>query len=540
MKKIISFIVIVCLLGAGGFFLYGHLKGPQGPSGAALLSSDTMLYCGCDKNLMLGSALSLSDFSQDLEDCGLTEEESQAMETWLKQLRGVHFGLMDVSMIPFSLDAVAVFEGVFTSSLMEALPEHLASRFNEGVPYRSVAVHKLQIPLNIMFQLELFVTDPVQDRTLVAFSRSALQGCVDRLLDGGPSLADNPGFVELTSLPDIRKKELVSYVNMQKYFETILGLCNMVPVPSVRDGAQIVREEFRLDEWGPVVTGQSLVNTGRSVSFCKCPVDMPFYQQLEYSQPAEISCIPSGVSQAMALRVVDVTQTREQLSAFVTRLMKRVRPLMKGQQLPDDPVAMAEETIGFSFSELDSLLTGSFGFWQTITPDAPEGMAQFFAAGVQNEEAVLRFIDDKVLAPARLRSVKNDGVFALEGQSEFAWAVFDGYLLFSSDADALRVAVQEETPRLVDSPEYRELRKQLPEKISWIQYVDYAGQMETLQDIPPNLQSSFGPLFDVMKSMKLLSGGVAENGMLRSRSQFQHDISADDIRAAVSAFLQEL
>ncbi len=536
MKKIISSVLLAGLVGTGGFFLYRHLKGPGGPSAAAQLPPDTMLYSGCGRHMAMGAALSLSDFSEDLQKIGLSTEESQVLDQWLNQLRGVHVGLLSVSIVPFSLDAVAILEGNVSVPLMAALPKQIAAGFTPGTPYRKVTIHTMIIPVNPMMQLELLVTDPVLNRTFIALSRTALHGTIDRLFDGGPSLADTPDFSELTSLSEIKRKDVISYMNLNAYFNMLLGLCNMMPMPVVREGAQIVRDELRLDEWGPAVSGQSILNSGRSISLCKFPADMPLYRELEFSQPAGLSRAPAKVYQAMSLQVADVIRTRKTLCAFIVRVMQRTKPLMPMADLPADPVATLEQIIGFSLNELDPLLTGSFGMWQSVAPHIPEGMAQVIQIGIADADAASEFIDEKILSFTRLQPVEEDGIWVLPGTNSFAWALLPDNLLLSSDPATLRTAVRPGAELLTDSPDYQALRKQLPSKMSWIQYANYTDVLTANKQMPQALV----PVMKLVEGMTSISGGVAENGMLRSESITKHDISTDDIRAAISALLQTL
>ncbi|MGE4490175.1 MAG: hypothetical protein AB7E95_11600, partial [Kiritimatiellales bacterium] len=301
MKKIV-FILLSVLLIFAGILIYRNLKGPQGPSGEQLLPPDTMIYSGSRNALKLGAGLKFADFSDELQKYGLTPEESQKLDHWMKTLRGVQFGLSDVTLVPFSLDAVIILEGQFDTSLIKALPEKAAALFGADRPHREIAIQRLMIPFGDAFQQELFVSDPVKNRIFITLNRRMMAETIDRLLNGGPSLADSSDFQEMVNLPEIRSQDLITYIDLQGYLDLLFGLVKTVPVPAAQQGVRIAREELRLDEWGPTVSGQSFLG-GTSVSFSKMPEDLPLYQQFQYSRPAEPTGIPAGAVQVMVMQI---------------------------------------------------------------------------------------------------------------------------------------------------------------------------------------------------------------------------------------------
>jgi hypothetical protein len=332
MKKRV--LVISGILAAAAVLYFMYRPG-AGPSGASLLPKDTIVYSGCRNALKLGAGLTFADFSEDLRELGLSDEESRRLDTWIKDLRRIHFGLAGISIVPLSVDAVLILEGSFTP-LIDALPEEAATRFKPSTPYRDVGIRTLFIPTRSI-PIEVMVTEPVENRILIALNRKTMTQTIDRLLDGGPSLADDAEFQEMTALPEIRKKDVVSYLNTQEYLTMLLSFVKTLPLPAAQQAAQMIREELRLDAWGPSVSGQSLTDHNRAVSFIKLSPDLPIYQQFEFSVPAEPKGVPADITQVMVLQVKDAARARQQLTDLIERIVLRAAPLA-GVQLPPRPV----------------------------------------------------------------------------------------------------------------------------------------------------------------------------------------------------------
>ena len=528
MKKVIIIVSVVCLIVAGVWFIRQQQE-PAELLGATLLPANTILYSGCQTTLKTRAALSLADFEKELESLGFDAKESQKLDAWLSRVKSAHVGLMSFSLIPFSLDAAIILQGDFDAGLVSVLPATVASEFQQAIPYREVAVHTMAIPLNQMFQLELFITEPVQGITLITLSRPALNSTVDRLLDGGPSIADHPDYMELTALPEIRNKDIVTYMDVKAYIETVFGFLRMVPVPAAQQLPNILREELRLDEWGPVITGQSLLKTGYSVSYSKFPLDMPLYQQMEATRPVDFSGIPSDVYQVSMMQLADPALARQQLTELANRLFVRVGPLFPRMPVLDNPVAMAELLLGFSLSEIDPLLSGEVGMWQTINPDLPEGSAQTYCIGITDAGAVRKFIAERVLGRIGQAPVEENGLFTLDLFPQIAWAIQSNRLLISNDPRTLSAQLQADA-FLVDSPVYIALRKQLPDNLASIQYSDYTDIQKIYSAQSERFPPQVDAFFELLEGMITIQGGVAENGLIRSVNIVNCDISGDDIR----------
>ena len=536
MKKAIIFVVVIGLIVAG-IWVIRQQQEPAELLGPKLLPSNTMLYSGSRSTLKTRAALSLADFSSELESLGLSAEDSETLEAWLDGVDSVHMGLIGFSLMPFSLDAAIILEGDFDDGLMSVLPAELTSEFQEAIPYRDVSVHMVTIPLNPMFQMELFVTDPVGGVTLVTLSRAALNSTVDRLLDGGPSLADQPDYLELSTLPDIQSKDVVSYLNLNAYFETVFGLVRMIPVPAAQQIPQVLREEFRLDEWGPSISGQSLLKTGQSISFSKFPVDMPIYQHMLFSRPVDLSGIPADIQQASMMQLADPAAARQQITDLASRIFTRVGPLFPGMPVMDNPVAMVEMLLGFSLSEIDPLLSGEVGMWQTITSDLPDGTAVTYCIGITDPDAVRQFITERVLARMGKTPIERDGIFGLAGLPEIAWAIQSNRLLICDDPSTLSAQLKTDS-FLMDSPEFIALRKQLPADVSSIQYSDYSDMEEMLSAQATPLPPQVTDLFELFESLSMIQGSVADQGCIRTDSIVNHDISGEDVSDVFQALLE--
>lgn len=539
MKKIVVLFCAAALVAAVSVFVYLQFAVPADlSSGARLFPAETMLYSGCPASLKTRTALSLTDFADELESLGLDAQESQRLDRWLNQVSGAHFGLIDFTLIPFSLNAVAVLEGDFDSGLINELPEDVAALFEKGSPYREVPVYTMTVPLNEMFQLDLFVTEPIEQRTLIAFSRSALRGTIDRLLDGGPSLLDNAEFTELTALPDIRNKDLITYTDTKAYFDTLFGLTRMVPVPVVQQGAQIVREELRMDEWGPAVSGQSMLKAGHAVSYCRFPTNSALYRQLEYTRPVDLSPVPADAMSVTAMQIRDGAEARQQLTAFAERILSRIAPLLPAGQLPSDLSATVELLLGFSLDELDPLLGDELMMWQSVGPDVVRQSADVFGIGIADEGAVRRFIEEKLVRPMALQVVEENGIATIAGVSQLAWSIQPERLLICGNASVLSSVLQSET-KLPDLPRYQLMRKQLNGEFSWLQYADYSALPQVFDQLPgASFPPELFPMISLFDGLTMISGGVAEGGMLRSERFVDVDVTTDELREALRSVLE--
>jgi hypothetical protein len=530
MKKRV--LVISGILAAAAVLYFMYRPG-AGPSGASLLPKDTIVYSGCRNALKLGAGLTFADFSEDLRELGLSDEESRRLDTWIKDLRRIHFGLAGISIVPLSVDAVLILEGSFTP-LIDALPEEAATRFKPSTPYRDVGIRTLFIPTRSI-PIEVMVTEPVENRILIALNRKTMTQTIDRLLDGGPSLADDAEFQEMTALPEIRKKDVVSYLNTQEYLTMLLSFVKTLPLPAAQQAAQMIREELRLDAWGPSVSGQSLTDHNRAVSFIKLSPDLPIYQQFEFSVPAEPKGVPADITQVMVLQVKDAARARQQLTDLIERIVLRAAPLA-GVQLPPRPVQFAEQLLGFRLSEIDPLLSGEFMMWQHTDMYDPQEQDQTFVIGITDADAVRQFILSRVLSRIGLRPVETAGVSTLPGADTLAWSIQPDRLLISTSPEKLADALNPDTARLTDNDRYLQMRKRLPDNASYLHYVDYS-HADLSGSMPPNVPPQLAPLFTCLQSLSMLQTSVAADGMMRSDSFTSLDISSEQIRELIRAIL---
>jgi hypothetical protein len=533
MKKII-FILLSVLLIFTGILIYRNLKGHQGPSGEQLLPPNTMIYSGSRNALKVGAGLKFSDFSDELQNCGLTPEESRKLDQWMKTLRGVQFGLSDVTLLPFSLDAVIILEGRFSSPLTEALPEKAAARFETDRPHREVAIQRLTIPVGDAFLQELYVSDPVRDRIFITMNRSLMTETIDRLIDGGPSLADSPDFQEMAAIPEIRKQDVMTYMDLQQYLDLLFGLAKTIPNPAIQQGVRIAREELRLDEWGPTVSGQSFLG-GTSVSFSKMPEDLPLYQQFQYSRPAEPTGVPAGTVQVTVMQIKNAALARKQLTDLIERIVARAAPL-SGMQLPAHPVQLAEQLLGFSLSEIDPLLSGEILFCQSAVFHTGHDSNFTVGLGITDADAVQQFIQTRLLSRLGLQPIERNGVQMLAGVDTLAWSIQPGRLLIASSPETLADVLRAGTPKLPDSSGYQEMRSRLPEQAAYLQYINYRDidLLNAATDTPPQLL----PLLSMIRSLSAMQTMTAKDGMLRSDSVFHIDITEDEIRDGIRGLLE--
>jgi hypothetical protein len=537
MKKIVMFIAVVGVVVAAGVWIYLSLQVPAELMGARLLPADTMIYSGAKSTLKTRAALSLADFASELEELGLSKEDSKALDAWLSTVRGGHVGLIGFSVVPFSLDAAVILEGSFDDGLMSVLPESVTSVFDPVSSYRQVPVHSMQIPVNEICEIELCITDPVQGVTLITLSRSALHSTVDRLLDGGHSLADQANFMEMTALPEIQNKDVVTYMNLSAYLDTVFGLVRMVPMPSVQQIPVVLREELRLDELGPMVSGQSLLNAGRTVSYCKLSESMPLYQQQRYTSTVSLDDVPAGVTQASELQFADVALAHQQLVDVIDRICTRVAPLLPMAKMPADPIAMLEEMIGFPLGEIDPLLSGRFGMWQVMNSNLPEGSARIYKIGITDEVAVNDFIRDVVLESSGLQPLESEGVFSVVfGEAQVGWSVQPEYLLLCKDVPTLQ-AVLSPDALLKDFSEYKAMRKKLPENLSGLQYADYSHMAEMIKDLPLKSQPALVAVLDLFDGARVIQGSVAQEGMVRTESFVEHQITGEKLRELIRTIM---
>ncbi|MBI9020240.1 MAG: SEL1-like repeat protein [Verrucomicrobia bacterium] len=517
---------IVAALAVAILFLM--LRGTVVSPVETLLPKDTIYYCGSRSPLKIRAALSTMDLQGTLqESAGLTEAESQVVSDWIAGLQGAHIGFRSFTLVPLVLDATVILEGTFDWSLTDILGADFQKRFQPEEPYRDVAFQKALIPIRNSFSLEIYITEPVQNRTFIAFSRRSLTEAVDRMLDGGPSLADNPAYREMTSLKPMRKTDIIQYVDTQAYLHMFYDWIKSIPQPQFKELADLFWKELRLADYGSSVAGGRF-DQGASHSFMRIEPANPLYRQFQTKSPLVLPYVPSNSCQFSFCRLAEPAKAFQQLTETTVRLKKGISSVTGNRAMEpvEDFLGQLGLAVGGNPADAGQFLTGELGMWQAVATDPLKKPAYCFYIGINDAERV-----KEVIASLRLKVTESDGICTIAGSRAVAWSVQPSGLLIASDPDYLLASLSTGETSLTDTPTFRKLLKKMPRDYSSLKFTTYEQgvPLQTSAKLPP----AFTGVLDLMKGFCQMSVSRAENGMLTSSSSQQFNPDPQAVRAVL-------
>ena len=526
MKKVNWAVFIFMITGAAVYFV--ALRKPALPDATTLLPEDTMFYAGTKSPVKIAAALAFADLDGVLQkDAGLSEEESLVVSDWLCDLRGVHVGFHSFTLVPFVLDAAVVLEGSFDRPLTELLGQGLQQRIVVDEPYRDIAVNKMRISVGTKFSFELYIADPVEDYLFVAFSRRTLQDLVDRMLDGGPSLADNPQFSEMASLKGIRSADTLQYVDTQAYLNLIRDWTKTIPYPPVQPLVDLIWSELRLADYQQSLAGFNFAQQ-EGHSFLKITPENPIYKQLPFNAALSLPHVPADSTQFSFYRIADPVEALRQAIEMTVRLEQGISRVIGGA--PTQSVRTWMEQISAAAdthpSEFGELLTGEIGIWQWTEPGAQKP-AMCLYLGIDDPDVV----KGKIAAISGVEIVETDGIYQLVTTTPLVWSIQPDAILISNDRNYLQASLSAEEPSLIDSAEFSKLMSRLPDEFSALQYVDYKDGIP-LQNTG-RLHIAILPFLNLFKGLRQLSVSVATDGMLQSHIAQDYNPDRRLLKAAV-------
>ncbi|HNX53780.1 MAG TPA: hypothetical protein PKI68_08555, partial [Pontiellaceae bacterium] len=243
--------ISVAAAGVAAAALFFYFRPAAVPPAETLLPKDTIYYCGTRSPLKVKAAVAALDLQKILqESAGLTEADSRTVSDWISRVQGIHAGFRSFTLVPMVLDAAVILEGRFDRPLTGILSPALQQKIQAEEPYRGVAFRKMLLPIRKNFAMELYITDPVQDRILVAFSRRTLTEMIDRMQDGGPSLAGHPAFREMLARKELRRADLIQYVDTAAFLGLFRDWAKSMPQPQFKTLVDLVWNELRLADYG--------------------------------------------------------------------------------------------------------------------------------------------------------------------------------------------------------------------------------------------------------------------------------------------------
>ena len=526
-KRLIGIGIAAVFIGAMIFF---YLRVPSVPPAESLLPQDTIYYCGSRSPLKIKAALAALDLKGALQESAcLTEDESRIVSDWLGGLRGAHIGFRSFTLFPFILDAEIILDGEFDRSLTDILGPALQKRFSPDEPYRGVAVQKALIPFRGAFSLEIYVTKPFKNRTLITFGRRSLTGIIDRMIDGGSSLADNPVFKEMSSLKEMRKADVIQYADVQAYLRMLYDWGKSVPQPQFKLLADLIWKELRLADYGSSIAGSQL-DKGTGCSFLRMEPANPLYRQFQYKDRLVFPYVPSNSCQFSFCRLTDPSEAFKQLTDMTVGLTKGVASVYGNRVMEpvEDFFGQLGLAAGGKSADLGQLLTGELGMWQAFPADPLKKQSLCFYIGINDAERV-----KKAIASFRLKVMETNGICTVAASDAIAWSVQPAGLLIANDPDYLRASLSAGEPSLTDTPEFKKLLKKLPHDYSSLRYTTYD------QGIPVRKSNKFPEAFsifmDLFKGFRQMSVSWAEEGMLTSYTAQQFNPDPQAVRAVLKS-----
>lgn len=503
--------------------LFLMLRGPAVSSDETLLPQDTIYYCGSRSPLKIRTALAAVDLKGTLqESAGLTDAESQVISDWIGGLQGVHIGFRSFTLFPLVLDATVILEGTFDRPLTDLLATDFQKRFQPKELYRNVKFQEALIPVRGSFSLEIYITEPVQNRTFIAFSKRSLTDVIDRMLDGGPSLADNPVYREMTSLKPIRKADIIQYADTQAYLRMFYDWVKSVPQPQFKALADLFWDELRLADYG------SSVASGRfdqevAYSFMRIDPANPLYRQFQATSPLVLPFVPSNSCQFSFCRLAEPAEAFKQLMDTAVRLKKGISSVSNKQVMApvEDFLGQLGLAVGGDPADAGQLLSGELGMWQAVATDPLKKPSYCFYIGINDAERV-----KEVIASLCLKVTESDKICTIAGSRAVAWSVQPAGLLIANDPDYLRASLSTKETSLTDTPTFRTLLKKMPRDYSLLKFTTYEQGIPVQKSA--KLPDAVKGVLDLFKGFCQMSVSRAENGMLVSSSaqQFNPDPQA--------------
>ena len=516
-KLCIGLVVMALFVGAVCFFVV--TKTARVPAAVSLFAKDTMFYSGTRSPIKIATALACADIESILQsNAGLTEEEGQFVANWLRDVQGVHFGFRSFTMVPFVLNAGFVLDGSFERPLTDILGVSLQRKLVDGGVYREVSFERMSLPFGSKFSLELYISDPVEDRVFVAFSKRALEEMVDRLLDGGASLADNAQFVEMTSLKELRNTDTLQYMDVEAYLNLVYDWAQLIPQPELKALVDLFWKEFRLADYECMASGSEFLDR-TSVSCLKLNPENPLISQFAAGDPLPLPYVPPESSQFCFYRLSDPTTALGQLVEWAMRVERGISGALGAQAgaafrvVLQEISAMAEKHP----AELGELLTGEIGFWQRYSSPTEEKSASCFYLGITDADAVKTKID----SITGMEIVETNGVFRAQGVDDFFWSVQSNRLLIATDVTYLKDSLAERELSLTETKDFLDLLKKLPTNYSTLQYANY--EQSVFSQDAGYLHRAVLPVLDLLKGFRQLSVSCAEDGLLKSYSTYHFD-----------------
>lgn len=509
-------IFFVALLVSALAVLFCRDQKPAVPDAAALFPKESIFYWGTQSPVAIDAGR-LALLEESLQaDAGLTAEESRIISDWVGDLQGVHVGFRGFTLVPFNLDAAVVLEGPSDRPLADLLGEALRKRILPADSYRDVKTRMLHIPLGKAFSVEIYITDPVDDRVIVAFSRQMLTDLIDRMLSGGPSLAGNPDFIKMASLKEIRSADTLRYLDLKKYHDFLLSWVQMIPSPQVKSFVNFLSGEFRLADYGQSGGGWNFEKE-KSCLFTTINPENLLYKQLSSTDLDEFPRVPQGSSQFAFVRVADPSEAAEQLVELAIRLEKELSRSM-GENFTHKLSHLIERVSAVADShpaELGSMLSGEMGFWQRPSFAAPKTSAVCCYFKIIDAESVRK----KIESIPGIEICERDDFYVPESGGPWVLSVQSDALLISNHRDYLKESLDSETPTLTESEEFAELLARLPKNFSMLQYVNYSDgiPVRNAGSLPP----AFLSLLELFRGFRQVSVSFAEDGLFQSHTAWR-------------------
>ncbi|AKJ64758.1 hypothetical protein [Kiritimatiella glycovorans] len=550
MKKLIPIIIIIAVAIFVAEFAVRRMAGPALPPGRTLYAPNTFYYFGMQNAPGMGAYLAMTDQGEGLsETFDMDTAEAEAWESWIDRIRGVHFGVESFAVAPVAVHAALVLDGSFETSPVPLLPEEAAEKLKPLEPYREVGITSVDMPADAPGELGIFITEPHQNRVVVGLSLETVKGIIDRMEDGGPSLADSEALQRLYREVGAGKADMVQYVDTQRYIDELFAALTALPFPTGQQGLgfmnktlreqglSIIRDIFRLEDFGPGIS-VSDAPFHQVTSCSEVDPDNPFYRLLEPDGTIELPRVPASAYRVQFWRLSDPVLAREKLEGLVREAFRRMREIAGPQtKIPGAPVAAFEALAGFRLADLDALWNGEIGLWQGTNPANLQQPRMCFVLGLKDPPAMQDFL-------RHLPALKNAELTERGGITSFGQAVHWHYtggdrLLISADRAFLAESIDASAQVLNDREWFRKKRAALPDESTLIQYTDYGAMLSPAFARAATTTAPLRDLFSAMEDFRVMAGTHAADGLLKTRTWSSFEFDADRFRRALEKLAAE-
>ena len=513
MKKILIFLIAAAVLAAAVVIAFKRSAAAPG----ALFAEDTILYAGTCSPLKISTSVKFAEAEEFLrENTTFSEEKICAVNKWFRGLSGGEIGFRSVSIVPFETDGALVLSGTSKTRLADLLRPELDEYLSDDEAYRGVDVCKFVLD-ELKFTATLYISSPVKKRTVIASSRKSLMETIDRIIDGGRSLADNEEFAGLLCQPEMRGADTILYVDISRYYD-LLSIRKPV-LPSVAEMRDLIVSELRLNGFVAAMIGTRFDFSSQTL--IKVNEENPFYRQLQNTGALNLPYVPATVSQFSFFRLADLDAAANR---FFDILM-RIAPIAADFGVN---INLTVNQIPVYSGVVSSVLNGEFGVWRNNELSGASSFCVY--AGLKNAAQLRALL---MMLPAE----RDGDISFMKGDNRFCWNLNDERLLISNSRALLRASLNDSLPSLTDTEEFKTMANGTRADYS---AVSYSSHFKLTRSPRVLAIDELAPLLNMLSGLRKFSVSTAENGMIKTQSKTAGEIDRDDLLMALRPYFRFL